>query len=141
MSFEVNKVSFSGKLNSVANTNAINKPQAVNTSLLSKISKDTLNLKGKELSEDKKKELVLKARTTASGYSFFFGPFSLLYYGLRSDKKVAKKYNLDPVADEKLVKSIKRQQLLWTIPGSLAFFLGGVAYLYNKNADASKIEL
>lgn len=144
MSLEVNKVSFSGSLNSVANTNSIKKSQAVNTNLLAQDCKDTVNFKGKELSEDEQKELVLKARTKASGYAFWFGPFSVLYYGLRSNKKVAEKYDLDPVADEKLVKTIKRHQLLWTLPAcipGLGLLPGGIAYLYNKNTDASKIEI
>jgi hypothetical protein len=124
--------------------------QIKNPELLKQEIKDTVSFKGLEagdgegMSEADKKELVLKARTKASGYAFWFTSLSTLYYGLRSDKTVAKKYNLDPVEDKKLIKTIKRQQLLWTLPACIPgmnFISGAVAYLYNKNSDADKIDL
>jgi hypothetical protein len=120
--------------------------QIKNPELLKQEIKDTVNFKGRndEMSEQDKKELVLKARTKASGYACWGTFLSSLYYGLRSDKTVAKKYNLDPVDDKKLIKTIKRQQLLWTLPASIpgmGILPGLAAYIYNKNSDADKIEL
>lgn len=122
-------------------------------------NQDSVSFSGQadKMSDEAKKELILKARTKASGYAVFGGPFSTLYYGLRSDEKVARKYNLDPVEDKKLVKQIKREQMLWTLPSAVASILigggpviGGGAltlvgvgtYLYNKCvANSDKIEL
>jgi len=146
MSLSVNKVAFAGVSNAGEVSN-INSPKKTvqNTNLLSQEAPvDTVNFKGKELSDEEKKELILKARTKASGYSFFFGPFSVLYYGLRSDDTVAKKYDLDPKDDKKLIKKIKNEQLLWTLPAcipGISFVAGGAAYLYNKNCDTDKIDL
>lgn len=99
--------------------------------------KDSVSFSGKSdsMSDEDKKELILKARTKAAGYAFWGGFISTLYYGLRSDEKVARKYNLDPVDDKKLVKKIKKEQFLWTIPAAvpgLHWIVGAGAYLYNK---------
>ena len=102
-----------------------------------------------ELSKEDKQELVKKGKTTAAGWSCLFGAFSALYYGLRSDKKVAEKYNLDADQDKKLIKTIKREQLKATLPaviGSCIFGVGtlvtgGISWLVNKNSDASKINV
>ena len=69
---------------------------------------------------------------------------SLLYYSLRSNDTIAKKYDLDKEQDKSLIKEIKTQQLLWTLPGiipELGAITGGIAWLYNKNMDAEKIDL
>lgn len=144
MSLSVNKIAFSGSVNNVSNVNSTNKTANNNTNLLQQQNFDSVNFKGKELTDEEKKELVLKARTKAAGYSFWFGPLSVLYYGLRSDKTVAQKYDLDQQADKKLIKKIKNEQLLWTLPAcipGMSIVTGGAAYLYNKNCDADKIEL
>ena len=99
--------------------------------------KDSVSFSGKSesMSDEDKKELILKARTKAAGYAFWGGFLSTLYYGLRSDEKVARKYNLDPVEDKKLVKKIKKEQFLWTIPAAvpgLHWIVGAGEYLYNK---------
>ena len=41
-----------------------------------------------------KQEILQKARQTAAGWSVFGEAISTLYFGLRSNKAVAKKYNL-----------------------------------------------
>ena len=145
MTLDVNKINFAGN---VGNVSGVNRPKKVqhNTNLLNQDApNDKVNFTGKkELSDTEKKELILKARTKASGYAFFGGVFSTAYYGLRSDEKVAKKYDLDPVADKKLIKQIKREQLLWTLPAcvpGIGVVPGAAAYLYNKNCDAEKINL
>ncbi len=147
MELNVNKVALAGTSN-VGNVSNVNTPKetAFDTNLLEREPlQDTVNLSGrKDLTDEEKKELVLKARTRASGYSFFFGPFSVLYYGLKSDNAVAEKYDLDPKEDKKLIKKIKKEQLLWTLPAcipGLHLVAGGAAYLYNKNCDADDINL
>ena len=119
-----------------------------NTNLLAQDApKDSVSFSGKSesMSDDDKKELILKARTKAAGYAFWGGPFSTLYYGLRSDEKIARKYNLDPIEDKKLVKKIKKEQFLWTLPSlipGVQLLAGAGAYLYNKCvADPSDIDL
>ena len=55
-----------------------------NTNLLKQSSNcDSVSFNGKEskMSDEEKKELILKARTKAAGYAVFGGPFSTLYYG------------------------------------------------------------
>ena len=104
---------------------------------------DTVNFKGKERTEAESKEIVRKARTTAAGWSIFGGIFSTLYYGLRSDGTVAEKYDLDPKADKKLIKQIKKDQTLCTLPSAIFYTIipGLVTYLYCNNMDADKIDL
>lgn len=123
---------------------------------------DTVSFSGRseEMSDEEKKELVANARTKAAGYAAFGGIFSSLYYGLRSDKKVAKKFNLDPVEDKDLVKKIKNEQLKWTIPAAvidIALFVKGkgtklipsligsliaaIPYFYSKTESGKKVEL
>lgn len=147
MSLSVNKVAFAGTSNA-GNVSNVNTPKktAFNTNLLEQEpQKDSVNFTGgKDLTDEEKKELILKARTKAAGYSFWFGPLSVLYYGLRSDNTVAKKYDLDPKEDKKLIKKIKNEQLLWTLPACIpgvSLVTGGAAYLYNKNCDADNIDL
>lgn len=99
---------------------------------------------GSELTKADKQEIIRSARTTAAGWGIFGGIFSTMYFGLRSDKTVAEKYDLDEKKDNKLIKQIKREQTLWTIASMVPGVgcLGGViAYIYNKNADASKINV
>lgn len=147
MSLSVNKVAFAGTQNvgNVSNVNSAKKAELKTNLLAQEGEKDSVSFKGgKELSETEQKELILKARTKAAGYSFWFGPFSVLYYGLRSDDTVAKKYDLDPKEDKKLIKKIKNEQLLWTLPACIpgvSLVAGGAAYIYNKNCDADKINL
>ena len=120
---------------------AMDKP---NTTYFNKdISKDSFE-KNNNSHILNKKEILKKARETSSGYSIIFGPFSTLYFGLRSDKAVAKKFNLDIKKDEKLIKNIKIQQMLWTIPGIIPLYCilpATVAWLYNKNLDNDKIKI
>ncbi len=148
MSLSVNKIAFAETSNTgnISNVNSPKKTAFSTTNLLSQEpQKDTVNFTGgKELTDEEKKELILKARTKAAGYSFWFGPLSVLYYGLRSDNTVAKKYDLDPKEDKKLIKKIKNEQLLWTLPAcipGISLVTGAAAYLYNKNCDTDNIDL
>ena len=97
-----------------------------------------------ELSKEQKQEIMQKARTKASGFAILFGPLDTIYYGLRSDKTVAKRFDLDPDKDKKFIKEIKKQQMLWTLPSlipGLGVIPGIASWLYNKNMDSSKIKV
>lgn len=91
----------------------------------------------KELSKSQKQEILRSARQKAAGYSCFGGLFSTLYYALRSNEKIARKYNLDPVQDRAFIKQIKEDQTMWTLPATLgSMILGIVAYAVACNKDA-----
>src|SRR5574344_1577603 len=83
-----------------------------------------------ELPEYDKKDMIYHAQTKAAGYAAFGGLCSTLYYGLRSDEKIAKKYNLDPKADSGLVNKIRKEQTIATLPG--VFGLGVLGWLGYK---------
>ena len=142
MSLSVNSVN-SMKLHSLGNTEKVGQIPANTNLLKGDAPTDAVNFKGKERTEAESKEIVRKARTTASGWSIFGGIFSTLYYGLRSDGTVAEKYDLDPKADKKLIKQIKKDQTLCTLPSAIFYTIipGLVTYLYCNNMDADKIDL
>ena len=145
MSLGVSKVSFSGVSN-VNNTTQTDGVKNIRNSYHANqgLQADTVDFQSGKLSDTEKKELILKARTKAAGWSCFGEVFSTLYYGLRSDNTVAKKFNLDPDNDKALIKRIKREQILWTVPSiipGLGFIGGLAAYIYNKNCDADDIDL
>jgi hypothetical protein len=108
---------------------------------------DSIELSSKNSSTkttEEKQEILQKARTKAAGWSILFTFFDTLYYGLRSDKKVAKQFDLDPQKDKNFIKTIKRQQMLSTLPSlipGLGIIPGAVCWLYNKNLDPSKLEV
>ena len=138
----VTPVSFAG-MQGVANVKECCEPKQVSSmKLQDQPQKDTVNFCGKSdsMSDSEKQELILKARTSAAGWSCFGAGISTLYYAMRSDNTVAKKYDLDPVEDKKLIKQIKKEQVLHTIPSLLGF--GIVGYIYNKCfANASDIDV
>ncbi len=127
-------VSAISALNSNMTLGAVNSTKKVSqTSLLKQNAPtDTVCFKGRsaEMSDDEKKEMISEARTKAAGWSVFGGLFSTLYYALRSDDTVAKKFDLDPTEDKDLVKRIKKEQVKYTLPGILD--LGVLAWLYAK---------
>ncbi len=111
-------------------------------------SKDTVEISDKTdkktLTTEDKQELLQKARQKAAGYSVFGSLWSTLYYGLRSDEKVARKYNLDVNEDKKLIKQIKREQVYSTLPALIPGWqlVGGtISYIYNRNVDPSDIKV
>lgn len=142
MSLSVNSVN-SMNVHSLGNTENVGQIPANTNLLKGDAPTDTVNFKGKERTEAESKEIVRKARTTAAGWSIFGGIFSTLYYGLRSDNTVAEKYDLDPKADKKLIKQIKKDQTLCTLPSAIFYTIipGLVTYLYCNNMDADKIDL
>lgn len=105
---------------------------------------DTVEISKKELTTEDKQNILKKARQKAAGYAFFGSFWSSLYYGLRSDEKVAKKYNLDVEKDKSLVKQIKREQFYATLPSvipGMQFVGGAVAYIYCRNTDPADIKV
>ncbi len=95
----------------------------------------------KELSTEDKQAIMKKARKTAAGWSILGNLLSTMYFGLRSDKTVAKKYNLDVEKDKDFIKEIKRQQTIQTIP-SLLFNVGGIAaWIYNTAKNPDKLHV
>ena len=108
---------------------------------------DTVELSTKQensKTKEEKQEIWQKARSKAAGWSLLFGGIDTLYYGLRSDKKVAEQFDLDADKDKNFIKTIKRQQMLCTLPSLIPGFglIPGIAcWLYNKNLDSSKLEV
>ena len=100
--------------------------------------------KASEKTTEQKQEIMQKARTKAAGWSVLFGFLDTLYYGLRSDKKVAKQFDLDAEKDKAFIKNIKKQQMLCTLPSlipGVGIIPSVVCWLYNKNMDSSKIKV
>lgn len=94
--------------------------------------------------KEEKQEILQNARTKAAGWSILFGLVDTLYYGLRSDEKVAEQFDLDSEKDKNFIKTIKRQQMLCTLPSIIPGWgiIPGVAcWLYNKNLDSSKLNV
>ncbi len=107
---------------------------------------DSVEIKHKkgtyELTKADKQQILSKARAKAAGWSILGEFVSTIYYGLRSDKTVARKFDLDPEKDKEFIKKIKRDQMIATLPGAIVPSVGGIfAYLYCKNQDTSKIDV
>ncbi len=140
------KISQSPRILNTSNVSFASKVKEDKTNVSKENKGDTFEMQDKnnkkDLSIENKQQIISKARSKAAGWSILFGVFSTLYYGLRSDKTVAKRFDLDKEKDQKLIKKIKRDQMLATLPGALTTALGGViAYIYCKNQDADKISV
>lgn len=138
-------VNFQAKTDKVDKANDVSYLTIVDPSIMKDLP-DSFELQGKnngaELSKEDKQEILQKAKTKAAGWSVFGEGFSTLYYGLRSDKTIAKKYDLDEKADKAFIKQIKREQVKSTLPGFIFPGGGGViSWIYNKNRDASELEV
>lgn len=105
---------------------------------------DEVSFKGNtgELSTKDKQAIMKKARKTAAGWSILGNFLSTLYFGLRSDKTIAKKYDLDVEKDKDFIKEIKRQQTIQTVPSLLSINAGGiVAWIYNTAKNPDKLSV
>ena len=71
------------------------------------------------LSKADKQQILHDARSKAAGWAIFGEGISTLYYALRSDKKIAHKFDLDPLQDKKLIEQIRRDQTIATIPAAI----------------------
>jgi len=128
----INKVGTSSATQSTSNINSIQTTKMKNINFTAK--KDTVVLsektQGTKTVEEKQK-ILKKAQRKAAGYAFWGGLFSTAYYALRSDAKIARKYDLDPQKDKQFISQIKDKQTLYTIPSALLTSLGGaIAYFY-----------
>lgn len=88
--------------------------------------KDEIIVQKKEsgLSKAEKKQVIYKSQTNASGWAIFGHLISTLYFGLRSDDTIAKKYNLDTKKDQNFINEIRKKQVIATLP-SLVGLPGG----------------
>ena len=140
----VNYVNFRGK---AEKTEALADNQEI-LAMKAEMPEDSFEVQHKEgkreLTKADKQEIIQKARAKAAGWSIFGEGFSTLYYALRSDKTIAKKFDLDLKEDKKLIKQIKRDQTLATLPAVVPG-LGSagalVAYIYCKNQDPEDIKV
>ena len=140
----VNYVNFRGK---AEKTEALADNQEI-LAMKAEMPEDSFEIQHKdgkrELTKADKQEIIQKARAKAAGWSIFGEGFSTLYYALRSDKTIAKKFDLDLKEDKKLIKQIKRDQTLATLPAVVPG-LGSagalVAYIYCKNQDPEDIKV
>lgn len=140
----VNYVNFRGK---AEKTEALADNQEI-LAMKAEMPEDSFEIQHKEgkreLTKADKQEIIQKARAKAAGWSIFGEGLSTLYYALRSDKTIAKKFDLDLKEDKKLIKQIKRDQTLATLPAVVPG-LGSagalVAYIYCKNQDPEDIKV
>ncbi|DAA83885.1 TPA: hypothetical protein CPT83_00550 [Candidatus Gastranaerophilales bacterium HUM_1] len=140
----VNYVNFRGK---AEKTEALADNQEI-LAMKAEMPEDSFEIQHKEgkreLTKADKQAIIQKARAKAAGWSIFGEGFSTLYYALRSDKTIAKKFDLDLKEDKKLIKQIKRDQTLATLPAVVPG-LGSagalVAYIYCKKQDPEDIKV
>ncbi len=140
----VNYVNFRGK---AEKTEALADNQEI-LAMKAEMPEDSFEIQHKEgkreLTKADKQAIIQKARAKAAGWSIFGEGFSTLYYAFRSDKTIAKKFDLDLKEDKKLIKQIKRDQTLATLPAVVPG-LGSagalVAYIYCKNQDPEDIKV
>lgn len=110
-----------------------------------KVSKDVKS----DLSVEQKQMILHKSKVTASGWSAFFGVFSTLYYGLRSNNNIARNFALNEKKDKDLIVDIRRNQTLATLPGAAGNLIfgvtslvtGGLAWLYFKAIENPKNQI
>jgi len=108
------------------------------------ISDSFVKTQKERFSKEEKQALIKKARTTSSGWATIGAFISTIYFLTRSNEKIAEKYNLDTYQDEKLINRIKREQVLWTLPGVIpgaGIIVSGATWLYNKKSNPEKIKI
>ena len=131
----MNSISFNPNVNNV-NFQKKSADEVENTNLL-KQKAETDNF-----TKEDRQVMIKKAKTKAAGWSIFGGVWSTLYYGLRSDKKIAKKFDLDAENDKALIRQIRNEQVTATLPGAFSRGLLGIFnWAHHKRKDASKYEV
>ncbi len=118
------------------------------------LSKEKANIKGEEdkseLSKEEKQEILHKATAKAAGWAVLFNVFDTLYYGLRKDETVAKRFDLDEEKDKDFIKQIKREQTKATIPAAISIIIPSIGiqmlprlltYVYQKTKDPAKFNV
>ena len=143
MAMSINNVSGVNYANQIRNVEAVNRNSAASpVNFRGRLDADTVEFSKEqrhELTTKDKQEIKHKARNNATGWSVFGGLLSTAYYALRSDKTVAKKYDLDIEKDKDFIKEIKKDQTLWTLPAVLG--LGVLPWIYSKCQDASDMTI
>lgn len=140
MTLNVSGVNFANPVSSLKAVNGVSFKANEENNI--DLKEDSVEISRPELSTRDKQKIIKEACQKAAGYAIFGGIFSTLYYALRSDKKVARKYNLDPVKDKDLVKQIKNDQTIWTLAGALLPAAGGIiAYIVAANKNSKNIEI
>ena len=131
----MNSISFNPNVNNV-NFQKKSADEVENTNLLKqKAETDSFTKEDRQV-------MIKKAKTKAAGWSIFGGVWSTLYYGLRSDKKIAKKFDLDAENDKALIRQIRNEQVTATLPGAFSRGLLGIFnWAHHKRKDASKYEV
>lgn len=138
--------------------------------VLNKQKADEMGEDKSELSKEEKQEILKKATAKAAGWAVLFGIFDTAYYGLRRDKTVAKRFDLDVEKDKNFIKQIKKEQVKATLPSVIGTVLGNIVaasatrkgkanistlaavnilgwgprlggYAYHKTKDSSKLEV
>lgn len=131
----MNSVNFNPSMNSVS-FQKTDKKIDENTNLLKEEA--TVD----SFTKEDRQAMVKKAKTKAAGWSVFGGAWSTLYYGLRSDKKIASKFDLDAEKDKALIRQIRNEQVTATLPGAFSRGLLGIFnWAHHKRKDASKYEV
>lgn len=134
-------------VNSITNTPAVisagqkSNVKSVSFKANSQDEFDIVDISDKELSVEEKQKLIKRARTKAAGWAIFGSLGSTIYYATRSDKKVARKFNLDVEKDKDLIKRIKKEQTMWTLPGLIPGAGPIIGYLISANLNSSNIEI
>ena len=130
--------------------NSVNFNPSMNTVSFKKKSADKVEntnylkqeSEGDRFTKEDRQAMVKKAKTKAAGWSVFGGAWSTLYYGLRSDKKIAKKFDLDAEQDKALIRQIRNEQVTATLPGAFSRgVFGFFNWIHHKTKDASKYEV
>lgn len=114
-------VSFSGDVEDIKKAEL----EGINLDKTPKKDEVVFSTKAGGPSEAEKKQIIYKSQTNAAGWSIIGGPISSLYYGLRSDETIAKKFDLDPKKDAKLINDVRKQQVIATLPGVVGFGILG----------------
>lgn len=131
----MNNISFSPSMNSVSFQKK-SAEKVENTNYLKQ------EAEGDCFTKEDRQAIVKKAKTKAAGWSVFGGAWSTLYYGVRSDKKIADKFGLDAEQDKAFIRQIRNEQVTATLPGAFSRgFLGIFNWIHHKNKDASKYEV
>ncbi len=147
MSLSVNGVNSLGYVyaaNPTDTVNGVNASKPINFQAKAKDNQeqDTFDYsQNRELSVKEKQKIIKKARANATGWAILGSVFSTAYYGLRSDRTIAEKYNLDLQKDNDLIKQIKKEQTLWSLTGILP---GGgplIAFIVVNCLNSDNIEI
>lgn len=90
--------------------------------------------------KEEKQKILKSARQKGAGWSILGGIITTAYYGLRSDKTVAKKFDLDAEKDKDLIKQVKREQTIWSLTGAVGLGVVGLIVASAMNSENIEVE-